>query len=46
MISSQPLSVPKTDEWSKFVHTLQDLKNQQAEQDEDNASMASSSALL
>ena len=41
----QPLSVARQDDWSKFVHTLQELKNNQAEQDEDNANIVSASPL-
>jgi len=31
----EPLAVPRNDDWSKFVHTLQDLKMEQAEQEEE-----------
>jgi len=42
----EPLAVPRNDEWSKFVHTLQELKNQQAEQDDDPTSMSLLSSSL
>jgi len=29
------IAQPRNDDWQKFVHSLQELKNQQAEQDED-----------
>ena len=31
----QPLSIPRADECQRFVHTLQDLRSDQAEQDDD-----------
>ncbi len=37
----QTLAVPRMDEWTKFVHTLQDLKTEQTEQ-EDEANLMSS----
>jgi len=36
------LAVPRSDEWSRFVHTLQELKNQQAEQEDDSNLLSAS----
>lgn len=41
----EPLAVPRPDDWSKFSHTLQELKLEQAEQEEDSASLLSQSPL-
>ncbi|EEC12477.1 cytoplasmic dynein 1 intermediate chain, putative, partial [Ixodes scapularis] len=40
----EQLAVPKNDEWSRFVQTLQELKNNQADQDLDNFNLSSMSA--
>uniref|UniRef100_A0A2R5LH49 Putative cytoplasmic dynein intermediate chain n=1 Tax=Ornithodoros turicata TaxID=34597 RepID=A0A2R5LH49_9ACAR len=40
----EQLAVPKNDEWSRFVHTLQELKNNQADQELDALNLSSLSA--
>lgn len=44
-LSFQPVATPRNDEWSRFVHTLGELKNQQAE-DEDPGSISLSASPL
>ncbi|XP_067132735.1 cytoplasmic dynein 1 intermediate chain 2-like isoform X8 [Centruroides vittatus] len=39
----EQLATPKIDEWSRFVHTLQEIKNNQADQDMDAFNPLSSS---
>lgn len=41
----EPLAVPRSDDWSKFSHTLQELKLEQVEQEEENSSMLSQSPM-
>ncbi|KAG1651975.1 Cytoplasmic dynein 1 intermediate chain 2 [Nymphon striatum] len=38
----EQLAVPRSDEWSKFVHTLQEIKNNQADEELDGLSSFSS----
>ncbi|KFM68344.1 Cytoplasmic dynein 1 intermediate chain 2, partial [Stegodyphus mimosarum] len=39
----EQLSIPKNDDWSRFVHTLQDLENNKADQELDSLNNFSSS---
>jgi dynein intermediate chain len=38
----QQLSQPRIDDWSKFVYTLQDLKNNQTDEEIDKLNLSSS----
>jgi dynein intermediate chain len=38
----QQLSQPRLDDWSKFVYTLQELKNNQADEEIDKLNLSSS----
>jgi dynein intermediate chain len=38
----QQLSQPRIDDWSKFVYTLQELKNNQADEEIDKLNLSSS----
>jgi dynein intermediate chain len=40
----QQLSQPRIDDWSKFVYTLQELKNNQTDEEIDKLNLTSSSS--
>jgi len=40
----QPLAVPRSDDWGAFVRTLQDLKTEQADQEEEQQQASISSS--
>jgi dynein intermediate chain len=40
----QQLSQPRIDDWSKFVYTLQELRNNQADEEIDKLNLSSSSS--
>ncbi|XP_077524547.1 cytoplasmic dynein 1 intermediate chain 2-like isoform X6 [Amblyomma americanum] len=42
----EQLAVPKSDEWSRFVQSLQELKNNQADQDLDSFNLAPTTVTL
>lgn len=46
-VNVQTLAVPRNDDWTKLVHTLQDVKMEQAEQDSElQSAVAPSQSLM